>query len=180
MGFDISLIHEAYLENKNLSRIDPIVIFGVTTHSIKTKYGVVTEMFGKTHVFHVLDNNSPVKHQGILGIDFLTNNNFTFSNKSLTLNKKEFKKCDKPHNDTKEKNVLVVSKNDTGAIIRIGDSNKPILPKYLYSEIKSIEDFHNVPVYSITKENLNNTRLQLLKENTRLSHISEHSKSGIS
>jgi len=45
----------------------------------------------------------------------------------------------------------------------------------LYSEIKSIEDFHNVQVYSITKENLNNNHLQLLKENTWLSHIPEHS-----
>jgi len=133
-------------------------------------------MFGKKHIFHMLDNNSPVKHQGILGIDFLTNNNFTFSNKSLTLNEKEFKRYDKPHhNDTKEKDVLIVFKNDTEAITRIGDSNKPILPKYLYSKIKSIEDFHNVRVYSLTKENLNNTRLQLLKENTRFSHISEHS-----
>jgi len=124
----------------------------------------------------VLDDNSPVKYQGILGIDFLTKNNFTFSNESLTLNKKEFKRCDKPHhNDTKKKEVLVIFKNDTGAITKVGDSNKPILPKYLYSEIKSIEDFHSVRVYSITKENLNNTRLQLLKENTRLSHILEHS-----
>jgi len=97
-----------------------------------------------------------------------------FSNKSLILNKKEFKRCDKSHhNNTKD--VLVVFKNDTGAITRIDDSNKPILPKYLYSEIKSIEDFHNVQVYSITKDNLNNTHSQLLKENTRLSHISEHS-----
>jgi len=133
-------------------------------------------MFGKKHTFHVLDNRSPVKHQGILGIDFLTNNNFTFSNKSLILNEKEFKRCDKPHpNDTKQKDVLVIFKNDTGAITKIGDSNKPILPKYLHSEIKSVEDFHNVQVYSITRENSNNARLQLLKENTRLSHISEHS-----
>jgi len=64
-GSDISLIHEAYLENKNLPRVDPIVIFGVTTHSIKTKYGVIIEMFGKKHIFHVLDNRSPVKHQVI-------------------------------------------------------------------------------------------------------------------
>jgi len=113
-------MHEVYLENKNLPRVDPIVIFGVITHSIKIKYGVVIEMFGKKHIFHVLDNNSLVKHQGILGIDFLTKNNFTFSNKSLTLNEKEFKRCDKPHhNDTKEKDVLVVFKNDTGAITRI-------------------------------------------------------------
>jgi len=133
-------------------------------------------MFGKKHIFHVLDNNSPVKHQRILGINFLTKNNFTFSNKSLTLNEKEFKKCDKSHhNNTKEKDVLIVFKNDTGTITRIGDSNKRILPKYLYSEIKSIEDFQNVRIYSVTKENLNNTRLQLLKENTRLSHIPEHS-----
>jgi len=118
-GSDIPLIHEAYLENKNLPRVDLIVIFGVTTHSIKIKYGVI-EMFGKKHIFHMLDNNSPVKHQEILGIDFLTKNNFTFSNKSLTLNEKEFKRCDKPHhNDTKEKDVLVVFKNDTGAITRI-------------------------------------------------------------
>jgi len=32
-----------------------------------------------------------------------------------------------------------------------------------------------VRVYSITKENLNNTRLQLLKENSRLLHIPERS-----
>jgi len=55
---DIFLVHEAYIKNKNLPRVDPIIIFGVTTHSIKTKYGVIIEMFGKKYIFHVLDNHS--------------------------------------------------------------------------------------------------------------------------
>ena len=57
----------------------------------------------------------------------------------------------------------------------MNDSNKSILPKHLHAEIKSIEDFHDVPVYSITKETLDNTCLQLLKENICLSHLPEHS-----
>lgn len=48
-------------------------------------------MFGKKNVFHVLDDNSPVKYQGILGIDFLTRNN-NFSNKSLILEGQKFKR----------------------------------------------------------------------------------------
>jgi len=61
----------------------------------------------------------------------------------------------------------------------MNDSSKPILPKHLHAEIKNIEDFHDVPVYSITKKILDNTRLQLLKENIRLSHLPEHSSSEI-
>lgn len=175
-GSDISLIHEMFIENKKLPKIDPIVVSGVTTHSIKTKYGVIIEMFGKKHTFHVLDDHSPVQHQGILGIDFLTANNFVFSNKHLILNGKEFTRCDKPpRNDTNRKrDVLVIFRDDTGAITRTNDSNKPILPKYLHSEIKSIEDFCEAPIHSIKRETLNTTRLELLKENTRLSHLPEH------
>jgi len=55
-------------------------------------------------------------------------------------------------------------------------SSKPILSKHLHAEIRSIEDFHDVLVYSITKEILDNTRLQLLKENIHLSHFPEHSR----
>jgi len=75
-------------------------------------------MFGKKHVIHVLDNHSLVKHKKIIGIYFLTKNNFTFSNKSLILNGKEFKRCDKPHpSDIKRKpDVLVIFKNDNGVL----------------------------------------------------------------
>lgn len=89
-----------FIENKNLSKVDSIIIVsGVMTHSLKTKYGVIVEMFEKKNVFHVLDASiySPVKHQGIISIDFLTRNNFNFSNKSLILEGKKFKRCDKPH-----------------------------------------------------------------------------------
>jgi len=41
-------------------------------------------------------------------------------------------------------------------------------------EMKRIEDFHDVPLYSITKEILNNTRLQLLKKNICLSYLPEY------
>lgn len=166
-----------FIENHNLPRIDPIIVSGVTTHSIKTKYGVIVEMFEKKQTFHVLDDYSPVQHQGILGIDFLTKNNFVFSNEHLILNGKEFKRCDKPYpNDlNKKKDVLVIFKDDTGAVTKMNDSNKPILPKHLYSEIKSIENFYETPIYSISKMTLDNARSELLKENTRLSHISEHS-----
>lgn len=176
-GSDISLIHEMFIEDKNLPRVESIIVSGVTTHSLKTKYGVIIEMFGKKHIFHVLDNHSPVKHQGIIGIDFLTKNNFSFSNKSLILEGKEFTRCDKPHprDANKKSNVLVIFKDDTGAITRMNDSNKPILPRHLHSEIKGIEDFHDVPIHSITKKALDNARSQLLKENTRLSHIPKHS-----
>jgi len=34
----------------------------------------------------------------------------------------------------------------------MNDSNKPILSKYLYFEIKVIEDFYDTPIYSITKK----------------------------
>ena len=127
---------------------------------------------------HVLDDYSPVKHQGIISIDFLTRNNFNyFSNKNLILKGKEFKRCDKPHlSDIKKRSdVLVTFRDDTEVITRMNDSSKPILSKHLHAEIKSIEDFHDVPVYSITKETLDNTCLQLLKENICLSHLPEHS-----
>ena len=56
----------------------------------------------------------------------------------------------------------------------MNDFNKPILPTYLHSQIKSVEDYCEAPIYSITKETLNNTRSELLKENTRLLHLPEH------
>ena len=175
-GSDISLIHEMFIDDKNLPKTNSIIVSGVTTHSIKTKYGVIIEMFGKKHTFHVLDDYSPVQHQGILHIDFLTANNFVFSNEYLKLNGKEFKRCDKPlSNDTyKQNEVLVIFKDDTGAITRMNDFNKPILPTYLHSQIKSVEDYCEAPIYSITKETLNNTLSELLKENTRLLHLPEH------
>jgi len=40
-----------FIENKNLPRVDPIIVSGVTTHSLKTKYGVKVEMFGKNIYF---------------------------------------------------------------------------------------------------------------------------------
>jgi len=97
---------------------------------------------------------------------------FNFSNKNLILEEKE--KCDKSHLRDIESDILVIFRDDTGVITRMNDSNKPILPKYLHAEIKNIEDFHDVLVYFITKETLD-TRLQLLKGNIRLSHLSQHS-----
>ena len=58
----------------------------------------------------------------------------------------------------------------------MNDSNKSILPKHLHAEIKSIENFHDVLVFHFKgNTRLDNTRLQLLKENTRLSHLPEYS-----
>ncbi|XP_036149749.1 uncharacterized protein LOC118647910 [Monomorium pharaonis] len=166
-----------FIENHNLLKLDAIIVSGVTTHSIKTKYAVVVEVFEKKHTFHVLDDHSPVQHQGILGIDFLTANNFIFSNERLILSGKEFKRCDKPHPDNvkRKQDVLVIFKDGTGAITRMNDSNKPILPSHLHSEIKGIESFYETSIYPISEKILDNTRLELLKENTRLSHIQEHS-----
>ena len=36
-----------FIENKNLPKINSIIISSVTRHSLKTKYGVIVEMFGK-------------------------------------------------------------------------------------------------------------------------------------
>jgi len=72
-------------------------------------------MFDKKHIFHVLDDYSPIKHQGIIDVDFLTRNNFAFLNKSLTLEGKKlkdvkFKRCDKslPSSANKNSTVLVI------------------------------------------------------------------------
>lgn len=140
------------------------------------KYGVVIEMFEKKHVFHVLDD-LPVINQGILGIDFFTKNNFSFSNKKLILEGYEYNRCDKtyPSDTCKKSDVLVIFKNDTGAITKVNDSNQPILPKYLLKEIKNVENFHEASIYFVTQKTLDNLRSQLLRENTRLFHIPEHS-----
>ena len=66
-GSNISLIHEMFIENESLSKVDSIIVSGVTTHSLKTKYGIIkVEMFEKKHIFHILDDYSLVKHQGII------------------------------------------------------------------------------------------------------------------
>ena len=49
-----------FIDDKNLPKTNSIIVSGVTTHSIKTKYGVIIEIFGKKHTFHVLDDYSPV------------------------------------------------------------------------------------------------------------------------
>jgi len=61
----------------------------------------------------------------------------------------------------------------------MNDSSKPILLKHLHAKIKSIKDFHDVSVYSITKETLDNICLQLLKENISRIFQSILAKSGI-
>jgi len=82
----------------------------LVTHSIKTKYGVIIEMFDKKYVVLciIIDDYSFIKHQEIIDIDFLTKNNFAFSNKSLTLERKKFKRCDKSHPSSANKNSTIL------------------------------------------------------------------------
>jgi len=48
-GLNIFLIHEMFIENKYFQNR----VSGVTTHSLKTKYGVIVEI-GKKYIFHIL------------------------------------------------------------------------------------------------------------------------------
>jgi len=60
---------------------------------------------------------------------------------------------------TQIKKKLDVFKDDTKAITSMNDSNKSILSKHLHFEIKSIKDYYDTTVSSITKTALNNTTI---------------------
>lgn len=98
-------------------------------------------------------------------------------NKNLILSGQEFKRIDKSYdNACKNHDILVIFQNDTGVITKMDDLEQPIIPKHLIKDINRIENFHEKSIYSIAKQSLNNERLRMLKENTRISHISEYSK----
>jgi len=42
-----------FIENKNLSKIDSIIVYGITTHSLKIKYGIIVEMFEEKNIYFI-------------------------------------------------------------------------------------------------------------------------------
>ena len=171
-GSEISIIKEKQIIDQSLPRGEPITLRGITNNTTDTLYSVLVPFNDKCNKFQVVDDNSPILQDGILGSDFLFNHDFSLSCNSLVIGN-IIKRRANTKSNCKNRTVLVNFITGIGAITKVDANGHPILPDSLKDQIESVEDFDERLAYRIQGSNRSSERIDLLRENTRLDHLTE-------